>query len=107
MRISDWSSGVCSSDLERARPVQHAAVVPDAEIALAPFVGVDEFGPRDVVHQVEQHHAALGHRHADALAGMRGDEIGRASGRERVCQYVWYWVFAVSLKTKYIRNITQ
>src|SRR3546814_13345976 len=27
-------------------------------------------------------------------------EIGRASGRERVCQYVWITVVAVSLKNK-------
>src|SRR3546814_12546612 len=31
---------------------------------------------------------------------VRGDELGRASCRERVCQYVVISVFAVSLKTK-------
>src|SRR3546814_11067521 len=35
-----------------------------------------------------------------AVAGARANQIGRASCRERVCQYVWISVFAVSLNNK-------
>src|SRR3546814_1428621 len=42
MRISDWSSDVCSSDLRRARPQQHlpSLAVDDDEVALA-HLGAD------------------------------------------------------------------
>src|SRR3546814_10551953 len=65
MRISDWSSDVCSSDLQP----------PD--------------GPLPV-----RWRSAFGRRADGAAAGpagsphQRGTEIGRASCRERVCQYV-------------------
>src|SRR3546814_3998759 len=77
MRISDWSSDVCSSDL-------HAD-------------GRDE-GRR--VHPSRRPEGAPGHRldlvdrgehpvHLDeALTKLAQVEIGRASCRERVCQYV-------------------
>src|SRR3546814_2535203 len=64
MRISDWSSDVCSSDLRGQQRL----------------VGLGE--------------VALGdHGAADAAVDRRADlgelqEIGRASCRERVCQYV-------------------
>src|SRR3546814_5727622 len=62
MRISDWSSDVCSSDL-----MELAVVLIDGE-----FHGCPSVWPREIV---------------DAIAeGV--EEIGRASCRERVCQYV-------------------
>src|SRR3546814_5746809 len=70
MRISDWSSDVCSSDL--ALPLLGAAL---AGCATPPSSGV----ARTVVVADP----------ADArcrLAG--GEQIGRASCRERGCQYV-------------------
>src|SRR3546814_5226618 len=81
MRISDWSSDVCSSDLDRAA-------------LRAVFRGIG--------HEVAQDHRdLLGGRVDDGLtiggervlAGCipsRGalDQIGRASGRESVCPYV-------------------
>src|SRR3546814_7505549 len=61
MRISDWSSDVCSSDLE------HSSQNGDN---------------RDDHEQLDQSEgASLRHR-------ARPNEIGRASCRERVCQYV-------------------
>src|SRR3546814_5696258 len=63
MRISDWSSDVCSSDLG-SRPVGHVDV----------HVGLLEARRLD---------AELGGATADVAV-----EIGRASCRERVCQYV-------------------
>src|SRR3546814_5427079 len=112
MRISDWSSDVCSSDLDGAARL--AAL--DVDIAKPGMA----FAARPVVHVVEELAAALarpgcrnGAHDAPALhdAGeqpearsteMIGDvddlyrvaqvrlviaEIGRASCRERVCQY--------------------
>src|SRR3546814_1617139 len=74
MRISDWSSDVCSSDLED-RADDRAACPPQpvdrhtqaAMVVAAPFD-----------HQ--QRHLRL--------ARQQAGEIGRASCRERVCQYV-------------------
>src|SRR3546814_14172854 len=97
MRISDWSSDVCSSDLpagheivdRRARdalridpPMAVEAPILDREERLADvrrqFSGVDGLtadrpAPRD---------------RGAVLGEQRDREIGRASCRERVCQYV-------------------
>src|SRR3546814_12065415 len=121
MRISDWSSDVCSSDLRAAR------------IAARDLGGVDQHG--DAVDRAPVRYIALAaHRRArgDVIGGAargreidiariaQGDDIGarferagidggrrhpafqigRASGRERVCQYVSISVVAVSLKKK-------
>src|SRR3546814_10112217 len=65
MRISDWSSDVCSSDLPRRDD--------DAEV-----LGVVAEDPAV---------AAVAVRRLDG-ARVHVEEIGRASCRERVCQYV-------------------
>src|SRR3546814_7124100 len=100
MRISDWSSDVCSSDLlpgsnlevvasgtdleadeiADAGEVADIGMLVDRPAALAPgarrqFDFSDRVGG-DRERQV---------RHA---AGIAIDQIGRASCRERVCQYV-------------------
>src|SRR3546814_21199503 len=82
IRISDWSSDVCSSDLP--------ALFDAYDTALQQLAG--------------------GTRAAGALrrfewtllreTGYGTDQIGRASGRERVCQYVSISVVADSLKKK-------
>src|SRR3546814_15962443 len=83
MRISAWSSDVCSSDL---------SITPEA----AAWIRAD-------LHQ------DLTIRQYTGQAFVTGDlfqlpaapvEIGSASCRERVCQYVYISVVAVSLKTK-------
>src|SRR3546814_3797457 len=74
MRISDWSSDVCSSDLDPS--VGAAASGPAGRVVQAlttPTGGVPL--------RVENDRARLPVR-CDA------EEIGRASCRERVCQYV-------------------
>src|SRR3546814_11454889 len=86
MRISDWSSDVCSSDLPTAATLApgHGAEFMPALAELLPGLVV-EFGGEGAA--------------ADARRIGLGDaEIGRASCRERVCQYVWNSVVAVSLK---------
>src|SRR3546814_1460895 len=91
MRISDWSSDVCSSDLlvqqrdaQRVlrRLLQHPH--PCCRRGRAPFA----------IAQLVQ----------EVLAQLR-DEIGRASCRVRVCQYVEISVVAVSLKKKLTKHI--
>src|SRR3546814_9526678 len=69
MRISDWSSDVCSSDL--AVPAHEVSSREDLDTAHAGIKGI-----------AGTHRALAGTR--ELLAG----EIGRASCRERVCQYV-------------------
>src|SRR3546814_4452638 len=66
MRISDWSSDVCSSDLPALRGDLVVGRVDRRELAVGE---VDEL---------------LRH----ALRGQPVGKIGRASCRERVCQYV-------------------
>src|SRR3546814_14232233 len=97
MRISDWSSDVCSSDLVGRRPGDRldARRLPDP--GPRPHLRV-EVGGLDV--------ALLDLGRGDGVVGDVGGadlgagEIGRASCRERVCQYVWISVVAVSLKKK-------
>src|SRR3546814_11685933 len=99
MRISDWSSDVCSSDLLAFRIADHAPAgfggrffsernvdraavaighaIDDREILLldlAAFEGASEAAVRLGIAREEQ--------------AARGVEIGRASCRERVCQEV-------------------
>src|SRR3546814_1857355 len=74
MRISDWSSDVCSSDLE-----PQGEIVPDAHVT--ELFGIDDAQPR----------RRLRAKYLGQLIGRPGraeGEIGRASCRERVCQYV-------------------
>src|SRR3546814_5927407 len=68
MRISDWSSDVCSSDLQRDM--------------VEPQRRKQRGKRRALGGQQRQRHIVV----AAALRG--GREIGRASCRERVCQYV-------------------
>src|SRR3546814_15071389 len=95
MRISDWSSDVCSSDLLP----DLLADVPGKELAL-------RFDHQLELLVVEPHieQSIRGIARADALlsgALTHGSaQIGRASCRERVCQYVSISVVAVSLKKK-------
>src|SRR3546814_10252081 len=79
MRISDWSSDVCSSDLvdlvEQRPGIDDDAGADDRHLA----------GPHDPRGQQRQLVGLV----ADdqRMAGIM-PEIGRASCRERVCQYV-------------------
>src|SRR3546814_14267870 len=104
MRISDWSSDVCSSDLPFERQ-SHAATVRlrDQQIDLVADVrsaviiqiigAPHEIGRRDIAqaNKARQRFPPQQQNHR---------EIGRASCRERVCQYVWSAVVAATLKNK-------
>src|SRR3546814_9470872 len=85
MRISDWSSDVCSSDL--AIVVGWAT---DHAIRAAPMAAHIRHDLPQRVDRVERGGAAGGEiaeHHADQCRDREG-EIGRASCRERECQYV-------------------
>src|SRR3546814_5471729 len=89
MRISDWSSDVCSSDLLQVRDRLDRA---------------RNGGEGNVRHEAEQHarkralidvREISGERNLEVRIGRPQDraarriaKIGRASCRERVCQYV-------------------
>src|SRR3546814_13149947 len=97
MRIRDWSSDVCSSDLLQtyAIPSRVAFDVRNGSFRLAQRSSAAHPGRR-VVH--------LGHILAYPVVQLGFQEIGRASGREGVCQCVYISVVAVTLKknTQYI-----
>src|SRR3546814_18255567 len=97
MRISDWSSDVCSSDLSCCRWPSQFPVEPF-------FQGIVEIGGTVAATFVvklriagELHRAAVGQAkivtrrgqigvpYQHALMRLRVEEIGSASGRERVC----------------------
>src|SRR3546814_16092600 len=113
MRISDWSSDVCSSDLlgignrfvEAAlraaqgtgADVEPPAVEPRHREAETVALGADAVFDRHL-HIVEDH--LRGGGGVPAELALLGAEDGRASGRESVCQYVLIPVVAVTLKKK-------
>src|SRR3546814_6662693 len=87
MRISDWSSDVCSSDLVGGGDA--------GEVAEAAGRILDHFrfgdgleivgGANDIVGD-QMRHMAGDREHQIMVARLH--QIGRASCRERVCQYV-------------------
>src|SRR3546814_4705482 len=92
MRISDWSSDVCSSDLmSKMAVVISIAIFP---IVIGTVLGLRSIDP-DLINMAKAMRAP--HKQIlwklrfpqalpSLLSGMK--EIGRASCRERVCQYV-------------------
>src|SRR3546814_5498144 len=77
MRISDWSSDVCSSDLIAAAARTGRRGFPWAPRCPASAGAADGLPPRTARS-----------RPCPAGSGVRETQIGRASCRERVCQYV-------------------
>src|SRR3546814_2915935 len=98
MRISDWSSDVCSSDLVHARP---DGVVEEHRMHRLPheLVAAErERHVRDAARNVAvREFAANPRRRLDEIDGVVV-EIGRASCRERVCSVRVASVVRLSLK---------
>src|SRR3546814_7979098 len=94
MRIRDWSSDVCSSDLlepqmlaERVRDDENVGKEDRAVETEAPDRLQGHFGRRlGIVAQLEE--PALGLAQRTIFGQIASGQIGRASCRERVCQYV-------------------
>src|SRR3546814_6311565 len=108
MRISDWSSDVCSSDLPKRKLVDFR-VADDALLDIGDELTVDHFlaGQRvDVTGTTigkgfaggmkrwnfgglrASHGVSVSHRSVGSTGQRQDPEIGRASCRDRVCQYV-------------------
>src|SRR3546814_12227432 len=87
MRISDWSSDVCSSDLLVEIGIGHDDAMVLRAAHRLDALSVRDAAVIDIMRDV---------RRADEAE--RADEIGRASCRERVCRYVCNSVVAESLK---------
>src|SRR3546814_1173048 len=73
MRISDWSSDVCSSDLA-------------TDLVPVNLVGAVQQPHRSRVREHLAQQEVV--RETRTAEGLDSPEIGRASCRERVCQYV-------------------
>src|SRR3546814_20316422 len=97
MRISDWSSDVCSSDLvvwmiavrimRRSPSGREERVKPASRIERGKIVGSADMALID--KHLRHCCMAIGAlKHLGPLRPAEGDEIGRASCRERVCQDV-------------------
>src|SRR3546814_8522511 len=96
MRISDWSSDVCSSDLHvfKADLLAHLHIGAvqgadsqrpvEGELHVAGTRSL-QAGGGNLLRQVRRGDDVLGQ--ADVVVGQER-QIGRASCRERVCQYV-------------------
>src|SRR3546814_5529103 len=90
MRISDWSSDVCSSDLGRRGGAGAVGrIVVQFDLDVVAVVGIER-GLHVVLPIVGQVAAELQGQGAFVVAALllRRPQIGRASCRERVCQYV-------------------
>src|SRR3546814_6498832 len=93
VRISDWSSDVCSSDLlgnaDRLRRARGIAAEAGADLVVFTELAICGYPPEDLVLKPffqDRVEAAVHKLAAETADG--GPEIGRASCRERVCQYV-------------------
>src|SRR3546814_5699973 len=97
MRISDWSSDVCSSDLEAIAALRNAATdyfeaKPQRAVTLDEFKGavVPKGTSAETIAILEKHGIAV--EVHNKTEGAREKAIqkqnGRASCRERVCQSV-------------------
>src|SRR3546814_3579958 len=84
MRISDWSSDVCSSDL----PECHNAAYGDGERHKKPAPKITVGGKQAEADAPVPHHDQIEKGQNFDKAPLRKAEIGRASCRERVCPYV-------------------
>src|SRR3546814_15752243 len=109
MRISDWSSDVCSSDLVELslnRQVVLSLAIINQTVTECRRVGVD------CTQLLHAGNDPPGHVHikfsldegliffGKSVQTMGLGQIGRAQCRERVCQYVYISVVAVTLKKK-------
>src|SRR3546814_8726622 len=96
MRISDVSSDVCSSDLPQATLFGTAAAIgaismisakPEPGVSAELTGGYGNYNAYKVEGHVNAGNGVLAARVAGQWLKRDGYEIGRASCRERVCQY--------------------
>src|SRR3546814_11088509 len=105
MRISDWSSDVCSSDLRLLTDLLPLFDSMEAGLAAASPSDPLREGLELTLRQLHRIAAATGLTEVapaagEAFAPERHQEIGSAPSRERVCQSVYIQVVAVPIQTK-------
>src|SRR3546814_20075175 len=93
VRISDWSSDVCSSDLTDRLAIATFTLRNRTRLAALRVVG-NVMTLQTLLWPDEVREAAF------PSLDESPDQIGRASCRERVCQYVYISVVAVTLQKK-------
>src|SRR3546814_18510453 len=101
MRISDWSLDVCSSDLGATSPVGGTDAVTSAVGGATGAATGAVSGAANGAATIAGSVAGQG-----AASGNAAGKSGRASCRERVCQYVSIPVVSVSLNKKR-KHLTQ
>src|SRR3546814_16553898 len=105
MRISDWSSDVCSSDLiELLRAHEPAVVTLDLGLPPDPDGTAEGFQTLQEILSLKPDTkviVASGHgARESALRAIADGAVGRASWRDRVCENVEISVVDASLKKK-------
>src|SRR3546814_6307598 len=100
MRISDWSSDVCSSDLRINNPWMIGALLSSGALAATGVLEGRMPGWIFAVGQILIGYSIGARFRRDIVRALPRVEIGRASCRERVCQYESLSVVAVSLTKK-------
>src|SRR3546814_10334786 len=84
MRISDWSSDVCSSDLNASDAARFPFLIYTSSLALRLEISAISDAAKNPFSRIRE-------RMIKTSANMllfSAEKIGRASCRERVCQYV-------------------
>src|SRR3546814_17915818 len=107
MRISDWSSDVCSSDLGVPSAANCTVSGP---LWIEIIICTQSFTPRKFAPPMDVYPSSCTHTHAcmqQHPSQIRTAQLGRASCRERVCKYVSISVVAVSLQKQHRINRTQ
>src|SRR3546814_20581232 len=114
MRISDWSSDVCSSDLDVSRPQRNliaslrGRMTPDtqqsAEVQANLVKSLYASPASLMIGAVAGGALGLVIAWHAKLTAINLLEIGRASCRQRVCLYVYKPVVAVALKKNKRKN---
>src|SRR3546814_10612523 len=97
IRISDWSSDVCSSDLRQADAAEAGLIADEGVGQIIALEIVARIAPRpaEAARQIELRLHARRHGAVRIGGGevepvgrdVRAVEIGRAAGRARVCPY--------------------
>src|SRR3546814_4665997 len=80
MRISDWSSDVCSSDLDAVHPPAHR---PQQRRGIPPVLSADslDHGPQALGRRRRQRCAHIGEGDAAGPVGVAGQRIARHAGQ--------------------------
>src|SRR3546814_17632524 len=103
MRISDWSSDVCSSDLIVGNPAADQASIPPFNTKVGRVVFASKRSRADAVSIPERHMkitSVEGSIVSRPVSPCESGSIGRATCSARECRYVSVLVAGVQLKTK-------